>query len=220
MKSEHVRNSKKTTVVLLILFALVVMAAGIYTSLKKDHQKSVDFAQLNATVLPQARAIPAFELTDDEQRPFTQEQLVGQWSLLYFGFTHCAHICPMAMTNLQQIYQQLVADQIEPLPQVVLVSVDPQRDTPDVMHQYVKRFNTAFRGVTASDTTQLDVLTKPLGIAYFKMESAQGDTNSYSVEHSDSFVLINPQAELAAFFTPPHDANLIANEYALIIANR
>jgi protein SCO1 len=222
MKSEQVRKSKTTTIVLLVLFAIAVMIAGAYTSIKKDrtNEGNIDFAELNATVLPQARNIPAFELVGDDNQPFTNDSLQGQWSLVYFGFTHCAHICPMAMTNLQQVYQQLVANQVEQLPQVVLVSVDPDRDTPEVMQQYVKRFNPNFRGATAAaDKVQLDLLTKPLGIAYFKVENPSGDSNSYSVEHSDSIVLINPQGELAGFFTPPHDPSSIADEYELIVAN-
>jgi protein SCO1/2 len=95
---------------------------------------------------------------------------------------------------------------------VYFVSVDPARDTPEILHDYVAYFNPDFVGATAP-MDRLRVLTRSLGIAH---EIYDQDGN-YSVDHSAAIVLINPEAEFAALFGAPHDAPAMARDMARIV---
>ncbi|HZD53929.1 MAG TPA: SCO family protein, partial [Woeseiaceae bacterium] len=97
-----------------------------------------------ATPLPEAKPLPDFSLVDQEGRPFTRERLRGRTSLLFFGFTHCPDICPTTLEQLASARQQL-ADE-GPAPQIVFVSVDPERDTPEKLAAYVRHFGKGIVG--------------------------------------------------------------------------
>src|SRR5262245_43229471 len=91
--------------------------------------------------------IPANQRIAQDDSGLDRSPLQGRWSLLFFGFTHCPGICPMTLTTLAQVRKQLVGLKAEQLPQVVLVSVDPERDTPARLAEYVARFDPSFMGV-------------------------------------------------------------------------
>ena len=99
--------------------------------------------------------------------------------------------------------------------EIAFISVDPARDTPEVLKSYVEYFNEDFIAATASQEV-LGNLTKSLGVAYFvdKNNPAQQD---YEVGHSSGFLLINPQAAFSGLFSAPHDSRKIANDLSKII---
>lgn len=162
------------------------------------------------TVFPTPRPLPDFNLIDSNQRPFTHKQFEGKWTLAFFGFTRCGSICPRVMTSLKDIYANL--NGYQPLPQVALISVDPERDTPEQMNKYVISFNPAFIGVTGNPV-EISKLAKSMNVMYMKVKQKD---DGYTVEHSGAILLINPQGKLAAIFTMPHDAKAIAKDYQTI----
>jgi protein SCO1/2 len=147
--------------------------------------------------------------------------LRGRWSLVFFGFTHCPDVCPSALYDLDLASRQLAeanaaaGDGTGPAHQVVFVSVDPERDTPERIAQYVAYFNPGFIGVTGAHE-QLAALTAQLGIAYQVEEHAAG-SERYDVVHSASVVLIDPRGHLRGAFPPPLDALAIARDLALLM---
>ena len=166
------------------------------------------------TLLPSAKAIADFQLTDQHGKPFTRNNLMGKWSFAFFGYTHCPDVCPTALSMLAQVMKKLEKDStLNTLPQVIFVSVDPERDTPELLAQYLPYFNPDFIGVTG-DPQQLLPLTRQLGIMYGK---APGDNaDDYLVDHSASIILFDPDGNFLALFGMPHDPDLIAQEFVAI----
>ena len=196
--------------VLIIVFPL---SLGILFSQYMNQGKGT-FEGVAATVLPEARPLPDFLLEDHRGKAFTNESLRGQWSFVFFGYTHCPDVCPITLALLNQVDQVLKKDSGDKIPKTIFISVDPERDTVAQLAEYVTYFNSEFTGVTGS-LENLQVLTKSLGIAFGK----EGDTESveYEVFHSARIMLIDPEARLKALFSFPHDVNQIASDYFKII---
>ncbi len=151
--------------------------------------------KLETTLLfPKPRAVISFSMTDHKGNAFTQEHLADKWSLLFAGYTSCPDICPTTMSKLSNAYPKL--NVVAPV-QVVLISVDPQRDTPEKLNDYINFFNPNFIAATA-EHKQLIPITRSLGMAY----SMVGEGDSYLVDHSASIVLISPKGERFAMIKP------------------
>jgi len=162
------------------------------------------------TTLETRREISAFRLTDQHGRGFTPAALHGRWSLLFAGFTHCPDACPTTLALLATLDARLRAD--GNAVQVVFLSVDPERDTTERLAAYVDHFNPRFVAVTGAKA-QVDSLCRDLGIGYVQNPGAGGD---YTVDHSAALVLIDPQARVAGYFRPPHDADALARDLAAL----
>ncbi len=158
----------------------------------------------SGTLLQQPRVLPALDLIDQDGQPFTHAQLQGHWTLIFPGFTYCPDICPTTLGLLKTVQTQL-GSRAEHL-QVVLFSVDPERDTPERLKEYVTYFSPAFRGVTTSEPN-LKAVAQALGVAYAKVPG--GAPGEYSMDHSAALILINPRGELAGYFTGPFQADLL-----------
>ena len=155
------------------------------------------------TALPTPRAIGAFELVDANAQPFGPAQLTGRWTLVFAGFLTCPDICPGTLKFLQQLHGKLAA-QGQDLG-VLFLSIDPERDRPEQMKSYLEFFSPDFMGATAQEP-QLMPFTRALGLAYQKVPTADG----YTMDHSAALVLLNPQGNIAAYFSPPHGLDAMA----------
>ena len=152
----------------------------------------------------QARPISAFTLTDQLGQPFDNSQLQGKWSLVFFGYTSCPDVCPITLQNLNFIYGDLTA--IASNTQVLLVSVDPKRDSSEKLAQYIAYFNIEFKALRAEHDV-LFPFSRNLGMMYAitSKEDAEEEDESYWVDHSASLVLINPAGKVAAIFKPEQE---------------
>lgn len=155
-----------------------------------------------ATLLPSPKPIADFQLTDQAGRPFTLDNLKDRWTLAFFGYTHCPDVCPTSMAMLAQVQRQLAKNpDAGELPQVVFFSVDPERDTPELLASFVPYFHESFIGVTG-DAAQVLKLTRQLGIIYGKVEGSGSD--DYLVDHSAAIILFDPEGRFRALFNVPH----------------
>lgn len=167
-----------------------------------------------ATLLPSPRSIAAFKLVDDKGAPFTPERLKGHWTLAFFGYTHCPDVCPTALGMLAQMTSKLQADgRVATLPQSLFVSVDPQRDTPQVLASYVRYFNPDFIGATGSPEELLS-FTRQLGILYLPSQGS-GEEN-YEIDHSAAIILFDPDGNYHALFNVPYNADTMAADFLKI----
>ena len=160
---------------------------------------------------PDPKVVQPFALADHRGEPFTLKQLKGRWSFLFFGYTHCPDVCPTTLAMLDNVSQELGQEPTSSRDvQVVFVSVDPERDTPEHLGKYVGYFNPEFLGVTGVDEA-LTLLTRQLGI-YTAREppDASGD---YLVGHGAAVLLIDPVGRLLGVFQAPHDAPDIAERF-------
>lgn len=210
------KNKIMLTVFFLIGFASLIV--GLFVAQHLPMHKKVDLTAFHGTLLASPRAVKAFELTGDDKQPFNQASLKGQWTLLFFGFTECGSICPTTLAALASMQHVLEAKGVKRLPRVVMISVDPARDSLDKLGAYVKTFHPGFYGVSGSPA-MIKQLADELGIAYSKTpRQIDGVTSStdYDVDHSGAIILFNPDGELTAFFSPPHEADALADDYQLI----
>ncbi len=159
--------------------------------------------ELVGIVLPEARPLSPFTLTDHNQAPFDLSRLKGQWTFLFFGYTHCPDICPTALGQLAEVFDGLKGEkEILATTQVLFVSVDPERDRPETLKEYVPYFNPDFIGATGT-TEQIQAFSKQLGAVYLLSPDQEGEGN-YQVAHTSSFFLINPKGAFYALFQPAH----------------
>lgn len=171
----------------------------------------------HATLYAEPRALPAFGLIDHARAPFGPERLRGQWTFLFFGFVNCPDICPTTLSMLADARTRIANESAGEVPQVVLVSVDPGRDTPPLLAQYVAHFDASFTGVTGSPEA-IETLARALGVAAFVgLPAADG---SYAVDHTAAIFLVDPDVRVAALFNTPHESAAIARDYLKIVAAR
>ena len=163
--------------------------------------------------------MPKFTLRNIHGKPFTKDQLMDQWTYLFFGYTHCPDVCPTTLATLAQTMKILPAAAQQRL-QVVFVTVDPDRDFPATVAQYISHFDPRFQGIAGHTQDQLNQLTGPLNISY-EYEDNVDETGQriegYQVHHMASVMLIDPGGRLVADAAPPHSADSLAQ---LIIAAR
>jgi protein SCO1/2 len=208
------KYKKPRFLVLAISLALLSVLSGALLFKLMDLRNQPKLQSL--IVLPEAKVIADFALLDESGQPFSLADFKGRWSLLFFGFTSCPDICPNTLYQLQQVRKDLVQELGEEnLPVIYLVSVDPGRDTPDKLAEYLSFFDPAFRGVTGDDR-QLRALTMQLGIVYHVAEHEEG-TLDYAVDHSASLVLLSPQAKMFGVFPAPQDAARMSHDLLQIL---
>jgi protein SCO1 len=195
----------------LILAAVVVVAlgAGFWAA---SALSGGEPPETGAIVLDIPRDPGAFTLVDHHGDPFGPAEIHGQWTLWFFGFTHCPDICPMTLSTLN-LADKALAEADATRPTVVMVSVDPQRDTPEKLAAYVPFFNETFIGVTGSTAAVL-TLTDRLGIIVQYL-AREGD--DYTVEHGASLLLTGPDGLVRAVFTAPHEPQKLAQDLAVLI---
>jgi len=203
--------------VMAVLVAVLSATAGV--AFWKMTQMRSPQSQEALLVLPEPRVIDDFRLKDTSGLAFTLNELRGSWTLMFFGFTHCPDVCPTALYELQQVQDQLERELPDgaPIPRVVFVSVDPERDTSDKLAQYLSHFDPDFVGVSGSDE-QLLPFTRQVGIAY-RIEDHDAGTLNYSVDHSSGILLMNPAGKLYGVFPAPHRAELMANDLVNVLEN-
>lgn len=168
-----------------------------------------------ATLIPEPRPLQDFSLIDGNGEAFTLDSLKGHWNLMFFGYTHCPDICPVALSSMVEVNKALDDDTLEQV-QTVFVSVDPKRDTPAHLKEYVGFFDPAFVGATGEDT-ELRALTKQLALNYRIQEpDEKGD---YLVDHSAWLIIVNPDGEFHAVISGSHYPNpqAIADDVTLIV---
>ncbi len=198
-------------VVILLLFTAIV-GGVVFMSLALQAPRSLP---QRATALQQPAALPAFKLRDHNGKPFDNASLNGNWSLVFFGFTNCPDICPATLQKLSIARKQLIQAGESGFPDIVLISVDPERDTPEVMASYVANFGEGITGVTGS-LEEIHKLTSSIGIYFHKSTGSDGHQD---VQHSAAVMLINKSGEMSALFSAPHDIDYFVNDIPLLIGS-
>lgn len=186
----------------------------------------------HALYYQESRAIKPFTLADHHGNNFSNEQLLTKWSFVFFGYTSCPDVCPTSLQNLNFIYEELLA--IDHNSQVLLVTVDPKRDSQHKLSQYINYFNQSFIALRA-EHDRLFPFARNLGMMYaitqdkasqHTHESTDNHQNNYLVDHSASIALINPEGRIAAIFraeqvigeVPSINTEQLLSDYKKIVA--
>lgn len=198
---------------LIISVAALAAASGFWLAFK---YQGADTAIPNQALLrdgpllalPEAKELSDFTLYDHTGGVFSKASLQGDWRLVFFGFASCPHICPDTLFRLKTVVDQL-AEKLptDELPTILFISVDPERDTPEVLSEYRERFDGDIEAVSGKDD-QLRALAMDFGAHYVIPEHEPGEW--YNVDHSISVHVLDPEGDWVGLMSAPHDPEAMA----------
>lgn len=201
--------SRKPLVAIAIVVAVSAALAGAWFAARLAGPALPEHAR----ILPNPRPLPEVTGIDHTGTGFSRADLEGRWTLAFFAFTHCPDICPATLQILAGARRMLDDLPAQDRPEVLMISVDPGRDSPERLAEYVPYFHPEFRGLAVADE-HLPEVARGFGAAY--AYSPLGD-DSYTVDHTASLFLVDRQARVAAVFPTPHTAEGIATDLRRII---
>ena len=197
----------------ILVVGLVLLVAAMVLLPRDRRPPAATPATEVATVLPQRLPLPDVALTDHAGARFTTADMRDGYRLLFFGFTHCPDICPLTLQVLATVQRELDVRAPELKPQVVFVSVDPRRDDPQRLRDYLGNFDAEFVGVTGPEEA-LEPLLRALGVTVHTQEI---DGERYNVIHNGTVFVVGPGAEVVAIFGgSAHDADAVVSDYLRI----
>lgn len=188
---------------LLIITAIAAMAGGLWLA-QQTTTPQENTPRIQGAIYPTAKNIESFSLVDQNNETFNKKSLQGQWSLLFVGYTLCPDICPTTLSLMSEVHWQLKEQDLQP-PAIIFLSIDPARDTVDVVNKYVSYFNKDFTGLTG-ESAQIEKFTRNLNAVYRKAPGLNGEItqDDYLMDHSSALMLINPDGNLQSILTAPH----------------
>ncbi len=205
-------STKTLTIIVLTLAALVgsvlLLTLGPRQAPSPEH----------ALRLPDPKSLPEFELLDQDAKRITNDWFDDQWTLVFFGFTSCPDICPATLQVLSLARAKLAnEDGMRELPEILLISVDPGRDSPEILKTYVAHFGDGVSGATGSQK-ELQKLTTALGV-YFAIEEPESidDPGNYNVAHSAHVVVIDNHGRYHAVFSAPHTVDAFVSDLPILM---
>jgi protein SCO1/2 len=190
---------KQITVAILVAIVALVFGLTVNRVLSgKGHGDPAAMIDAGIILLPQSRTLPDLTLTNQLGESVQVDELKGKWSLLFFGYTFCPDICPTTLAQLRELKTKLPKEAVDNL-NVVLVSVDPNRDTPAQLKQYLGYFDPQFQGLTG-ELGNIQKLANAVSIPFIP-----GDTSkeNYTVDHSGNLVVIGPDGTQRGFIRAP-----------------
>jgi protein SCO1/2 len=190
----------KLTLLAIGLFIVVIVGGFVYRIQQPRVMTPTEMKVNGLYLFETPRNFGDIQLVDHHGQPFTRERFEGQWSLVFFGFSYCPDICPTTMAFLDRFVTDLEGTEVEDT-RVVMVSVDPARDTVEQLASYVPYFNPEFIGVTG-EFLDIHRFATALNTPFRKVP---GEGDNYLVDHSANVVLINPRGDYHGFFKAPLD---------------
>jgi protein SCO1 len=188
--------------ILVAAIALAAAVAGMY--LASSLQRPAPVQLESGTALPVPGPLTPFALVDTQGKPVSPEQLRGHPTLVFFGFTYCPDVCPTTLALLASVQKELDLPRLK----VALITVDPERDTPEQLGKYISSFGGEFIGLTGTPP-EIVKAQRSFGVAASRVELAGG---GYTMDHSATVFLLDSQARKVAVFTPPLRAAAITRD--------
>ncbi|HAW25879.1 MAG: cytochrome c oxidase assembly protein [Pseudomonas sp.] len=204
---------QKTVFILVALVALVI-GLTVYKVLNTEQQlDTADLLDAGIVMLPQGRDVPDLTLTNQNGEPVSMKSLEGRWNLLFFGYTFCPDICPATLAELRQLRGQLPEAARQRM-QPILVSVDPERDTPAQLKKYLEYFGAEFIGLTGS-LDDIQTLANAAGVPFIPADTSK---DNYTVDHGGNLALIGPDGRLRGFVRAPLRTEKLAEQLPAVLA--
>lgn len=162
----------------------------------------------------QAIDVPAiggsFAMVDQDGNPFTQDDLKGHFSLVYFGYTYCPDVCPTALTAIAEALDLLGPDGDRVMP--IFVTVDPERDTPEQMKMYVMHFHPRLIGLTGT-LEQVAAMARAYRVYFAKVREENAVTeDDYLMDHTAIVYLMDEEGKFRAHFPHGTDSTTMADK--------
>jgi protein SCO1 len=202
------RNPPRRFIPVVVLLAgFAILGAGAFLALSL-HETPRGAA---GTLLASAIGGP-FRLVDQNGKTVTDGDLKGKWSLVYFGYTHCPDACPTALNDISIALDELGPKRGAVRP--VFITVDPERDTPEVLKSYVTSFDAPILALTGTPE-EIAQAAKDYRVYYAKHAEAGGD---YSMDHSSVIYVMDPQGRFTASFTHESSPEEIAERLKKLLS--
>ena len=203
---------------LVVLVAAVAAGLGLWMSQK--HFGAPTTSQWPQTqvvrLFEPPRELPAFSLRQSDGTQLVPGELKGHWTLVFLGFTHCPDVCPTTLAQLSQAQKQWESIPEAIRPRVLFVSVDPDRDSPDRIGEYAHAFHKDTLAATAN-IPALENFTRSFSLVFAKVPAPEGaPADQYSVDHSASMAVLDPQGRMSGLLQQPFDPALIAADMAAL----
>lgn len=163
-------------------------------------------------VLSEGRELPAVTLLSTTSADIASTALTGRWQMVFFGYTYCPDICPTALAELRRVYSSLPQATQDRL-QVWMVSVDPERDTPEQLRAYLDFFDPSFQGLTG-ELADIQQLSQALGIPFIPGDSSKP---GYTVDHGANLALIAPDGRQIGFIRAPLQVDALIEQLPLLL---
>lgn len=204
---------QKTVFILVALVALVI-GLTVYKVLNTEQQLDpTELLDAGIVLLPQGRDVPEMTLTNQDGEPLSLAQLKGRWNLLFFGYTFCPDICPATLAELRQL-RSMLPEGVSQRMQPILVSVDPERDTPEQLKKYLDYFGAGFIGLTGP-LEDIQTLANTVGVPFIPADTSK---ENYTVDHGGNLALIGPDGRLRGFIRGPLRTEKLAEQLPAVLA--
>lgn len=189
------RSGPVTWKSLAITFAIGGTLLGGMKFFKKEKEEMIERERTRSIGRP-ALGGP-FSLIDHNNKEVRSEDFLGQWVLIYFGFTHCPDICPDELEKMIEVVEEI--DGIRSLPNLtpILITIDPERDTPEAMAAYVKEFSPKLLGLTGS-VQQVEQVSRSYRVYY--SQGPKDEDNDYIVDHTIIMYLVGPDGQFVDYY--------------------
>lgn len=202
-------SNKGRTLILSVVGVLIAVVIGVLAGsyLTDNNDQSQAIREAGIIILPKSRELPALQLASTTGEQVQTRALTGKWSLVFFGYTFCPDICPTTLAELRQL-KRLLPEEAQKNLQVLMVSVDPNRDTTEQLKFYLQYFDPEFIGLTGV-LPDIQTLSNALSIPFIP-----GDTSKprYTVDHSGNLAIISPDGRQHGFIRAPLDVKKIAEQ--------
>lgn len=225
-------NIKKLVLVLVIVLAGLLAISFYLVNASKDYKSLAKQLKVSHIIYNADKALPEFSLVDHNNDKFDNNSLKGKWSLILFIYTHCPDVCPTELFNMSRLKHLIAKDKKTTMPDVVAITFDPLRDTPEVMKKYITNFDKDFVGISG-DQAQIDKFIKPFGTYYERVVYGKNTEQiilkakdklpenalkeGYFINHTAWVYLLNPEGQIFAGFSSPHKPSLMAEDIKRIV---
>lgn len=206
------------------LVSVLALLLGLRLHSNRDQASNESGQSSGFAVYPAAIELPEFSLTDQYGAEFSRQRFRDRWTLVFFGFSSCTDVCPLTLLELQKFHAGLEQGGFADDTGIVMISVDPGRDTPEVLNQYMGKFNPDFTGLTGSLETITELASRlyittmqpPDSHGHAAPGQDQHEAGSYQVGHSANIAVIGPDATYHSVIMSPHTAASLAAAYQQI----
>ena len=196
-----------------VYLALAIIFGSVFV-LRSEQKVIEQLDEVGTTFFREPFTVNDFELTDQYSNPFTLENMKDRWNIVFFGFTSCPDICPLTMAELGRFAGLWSEEDLGPLPQVIMTTVNPVVDGSEEMKDYLSKYNSDFLGLTGKP----EMLEKFADNFFVGFSERSSDIESEAeqlhvghnwrkggpIDHSSHLSIVDPEGNFVAAMRPPH----------------